>query len=62
MAFLVAELVGTGFHNLEIIVAGQTFNAVGAGDPHLVLGLGVVRLQIGQRDRPVEQICPSILP
>ena len=57
--FLVAELVGAGLQDLVVVVAGQARNAVGAGDAHLVLGLGVVGLQLRQRDRPVEQVAPS---
>ena len=53
---LVAELLGAGLEHLEVVVAGQARDAVGAGHAHLVLGLGVVGLQLGQRDRPVEQV------
>ena len=56
MDFLVAELFGAGLHHLEIVVARQSRNIVGAGDAHLVLGLGVPRLHFGERDRPVEQV------
>ncbi len=56
MAFLVAELVGAGLEDLEIVVARKPLDAVGAGNAHLVLGLGVVGLEIGKRYRPVEQV------
>ena len=56
MDFLVAELARAGLHHLVIVVAGQARNAVGARDAHLVLGLGVPRLHLGERDRPVEQV------
>ncbi len=56
MTFLVAELVGAGFEYLEVIVAWQPFNAVGAGHPHLVFRLGIVRLELSQGQRPVEQV------
>ncbi len=56
VAFLVAELVGAGLHHLEIVVARQAGNAVGARHAHLVLGLGVIRLHFLQRNGPVEQV------
>jgi hypothetical protein len=56
MHFLVAELLRAGFQHLEIVVAGQARDAVGAGDAHLVLGLGVPRLHFGERDRPIQEI------
>src|SRR6202040_4466094 len=43
MNFLVAELSGAGLQHLEIVIARQSRNIVGAGDAHLVLGLGVPR-------------------
>ena len=56
MDFLVAELLRAGLEHLEIVVAGQARNAVGARHAHLVLGLGVPRLHLGERDRPVQQV------
>ena len=56
VAFLVAELVGTGFQNLEVVVAWQARQAVGAGHAHLRLGLGIIRLEFGEGDGPVEKI------
>ena len=56
MHVLVAELLRAGLQHLEIVVAGQAGNAVGAGHAHLVLGLGVPRLHLGERDRPVQQV------
>jgi len=50
------ELLGAGLHHLEIVVARQSRNVVGAGDAHLVFGFGVPRLHFRQRDRPVEQV------
>jgi len=43
-------------HNLEVVVARQPGNAVGAGDAHLVLGLRVVRREVGEADRPIQQV------
>ena len=54
--FLVAELARAGLHHFEIVVAGQARNAVGARRAHLELGLGVPRLHLGERYRPVEQV------
>ena len=42
MDFLVAELLGAGFEHLEIVVAGETGNAMGARDAHAILSLGVI--------------------
>ena len=56
MDFLVAERLGACLKDLEVVVAGQSGDAVGAGHPHFVLGLGVVGLEIGERDRPVEKV------
>ena len=52
---LVAETRGAVPHHLEVVVAGQAGDAVGSGDPHLVLGPGVPGLQIRQAQRPVEE-------
>src|SRR6202000_1955559 len=54
--FLVAELFGAGLKYLEVVVARQSRNAVGASDTHLVFGLGVPRLHFGERDRPVQKV------
>ena len=54
--FLVADFLGARFEHFEIVVARQAGDIVGAGHPHLVFGLGVVRLHLGQRDRPIQQI------
>lgn len=56
VAFLVAELVGASLQQLEIIVARQPRPVIGAGDAHLGFGLGVIRLHLGQRHRPIEQV------
>ena len=48
MAVLVAELHGAVVHHLEVVVARQARNAVGAGHPELVLGLVVIGLHVGQ--------------
>ena len=55
VTLLVAKLVGARLENQEIIVAGQALDAAGAGNTHLVLGLGVVGFEVGKRERPVEQ-------
>ena len=52
----VAQLGGTRVHDLEVVVARQPGNAVGAGHAHLVFSLGVVGLQVRQGDGPVQQI------
>ena len=54
--FLVAQLGSAGVHDLEVVVAGQAGNAVGAGDTHFVFGFGVVGLQVFEGDGPVQQI------
>ncbi len=54
---LVAELLGAGFQDLVVVAARQARNAVGAGRPHLVFGLVVPGLHLGERDRPVEKAC-----
>ena len=54
--FLVTQLLGARFQHLVIVVAGQARNAIGAGRAHLVLGLGVPWLHLGQRHRPVEEV------
>ena len=56
MDLLVAEPLGAGVQHLEVVVAGQARDAVGPRHAHLVLGLGVVGLELGQGHRPVEQI------
>jgi hypothetical protein len=56
MDFLIAELLCTRFEHLEIVVAGETRDVVGARRAHLVFGLGVPGLHLGERQRPVEQI------
>ena len=56
MHFLVTQLFGACAEHLEVVVARQTRDAVGARDAHLVLGSGVVRLQFLQRHRPVHQV------
>jgi hypothetical protein len=56
VAVRVAERVGAGLQHLEVVVARQGRDAVGVGHPHPVLGLRVVGFQIGQRQRPVEQV------
>src|SRR5215472_3542464 len=53
---LVSRARGAVVHDLEVVVAGQARNIVGARHAHLVLGLGVVRLELGERERPVEQV------
>jgi hypothetical protein len=57
VALLVAELVGARLEHLEVVVARQPYDAVRAGDPHAVLSLVVVGLEVGEADRPVEQAC-----
>ena len=54
--FLVAQLGRTGVHDLEVVVAGQARNTVGACHTHFVFGLGVVGLQVFEGDGPVQQI------
>jgi hypothetical protein len=53
---LVADPGRAVVHHLEVVVAGQTGDVVGPGHAHLVLGLGVVRVHLGMRERPVEQV------
>ncbi len=53
---LVAKRVGALFQHLEVVVAGQTRAAAGAGDAQLGLGLVVPGRHFGSVDRPVEQV------
>ena len=59
VTLLVAELVRPGLEDLEVVVARQSRQAVRAGDPQLVLGLGVVGLELGEGQWPVEEIGAS---
>lgn len=54
--FLVAQARGAVVHDLEVVVAGQAGDAVGARDTHLVLGLAVVGREFAQREGPVLQV------
>ena len=53
---LVAKLFRAQLENLEIVAAWQARPVARTGDAHLVLGLGVIGLEIGEGDRPVEKI------
>ncbi len=53
---LVAELAGAGFQHLEVVVARQPRDPIRSRRAHLVLGLRIPRLHLGERDRPVEQV------
>ena len=52
----VAQLGGAVVHDLEVVVARQTRDAVGARDAHLGLGPVVIRLKVFVGQRPIEQI------
>src|SRR6185369_15947921 len=52
---LVAELLGAGLQDLEVVVAGQPRNLVGPRDTHAILGPRVIRFEFLEGDRPVEQ-------
>src|SRR5436305_2379092 len=54
--FLVSKAFGARGHDLEIVISRQTWDAVGAGYAHLVLGARIVGLEFLERARPVEQI------
>ena len=54
--FLIAEPGGAVVHHLEVVVARQARDAIGARDAHLVFGFGVIRLQLLERERPIQQI------
>ena len=56
MTFLITELVRAGLEDLEIVAARQARPVARTGDAHLVLGLGVIGLELGEGDRPVEKI------
>jgi hypothetical protein len=53
---LVAQPPGARRHHLEIVVARQARNIGGAGDAELVLGARIERLEVRERERPVEQV------
>jgi len=57
-ALRVAEFGRAVVEHFEVVVAGQARIAVGARDAHLVLGLGIVRRELGQADRPVGEVGP----
>ena len=52
----VAKLFRARLEDLEIVAARQAGPVARTGDAHLVLGLGVIGLKIGEGDRPVEKI------
>ena len=54
--FLVAKLARTRFQDLVVVVAGQARDAVGPRRAHLVLGLRIPRLHLGERDRPIGEV------
>ena len=56
MDLLVAKLLRARLEDLEIVAARQAGPVARTGDAHLVLGLGVIGLEIGEGDRPVEKI------
>ena len=56
MHFFVAQLFGTGVHDFEVVVAGQTGDAIGTGHAHFVFSFGVVRLEFFERHRPIQQV------
>ena len=47
VTLLVAELVGAGLEDLEIVASRQARPIARAGDAHLVFGLGVIGLELG---------------
>src|SRR5580692_8056582 len=51
----VTKLLGARLEDLEIVAARQARPVARAGDAHLVLGLGIIGLEIGESDRPVEK-------
>jgi hypothetical protein len=55
---LVAGAPGAVRHHLEVVVGGQRRVAVRAREPELALGAFVVRLEVVEADRPVEQAGP----
>ena len=54
--FLVAQLGGAGVHHLEVVVAGQPWDAVGACHAHLVFSAAVVGLKLLQSHWPIHQV------
>src|SRR5262245_33320197 len=53
---LITDLGCAGGQDLEVVVARQPWDAVGASDAHFVLGLGVVGLEILEWDRPIHVV------
>ena len=58
VAVLVAYLRRAVVEHLEVVVAGQPRDPIGARHAQLVLGARVVRLELLQRERPVEHVHP----
>src|SRR4029077_8937488 len=56
MTFLVTELVRASLEDLEIVAPRQAWPVACAGDTHLILGLAVVGLKVGEGDRPIEKV------
>ena len=56
VTLLVAEFVRAGLEDLEVVVARQARPVARARDAHLVFGLRVIGLELGERQRPVEKI------
>ncbi|MPN28752.1 hypothetical protein SDC9_176197 [bioreactor metagenome] len=54
--FLVAQLGGTGIHHLEVVIARQTGNAVGARHAHFVFCTRVIGCEILVGDGPIQQV------
>src|ERR1700677_1952783 len=58
----VTKLLRTRLEDLKIVAARQAGPVARTSDAHLVLGLGVIGLKIGEGDRPVEKISPRDVP
>ena len=56
MTFLVTELVRASLEDLKIVAARQARPVACAGDAHLILGLGIIGLKVGESDRPIEKV------
>src|ERR1700733_4462397 len=51
----VTKLLGARLEDLEIVAAWQARPVARTGHAHLVLGLGIIGLELGESDRPVEE-------
>ena len=52
----ISHALGASRHHLEIVVAGETWDVVRAGDAQLVFSACIVGLELWERERALEKI------